>query len=263
MKPRLQKQRAKVIFFFMVDSSCYFLGVGFFIRTAFLVSFDAEQADDLARAGIDGGAGLFPVVRLDQGALVGLADSVPTLIFAMPFAMPSRMHWLLMPEAAVQHRQDARDLAEVGGMLDVQRASGFFWLRTPSAIAPWMEPTATLQPVALRLFRKLLRLVQIGEALLRAEDLFIVHVRACALVARGGAELGLAGDVICVREVCDLLRDSDVLLKGQAAAVDHDGLITCLDGTLRNGHIVHAFLILVDDGHMVEVQQGCISGHNT
>ena len=52
----------------MVDSSCYLS------EQFFLVSFDAERADDLARAGIDGGAGLFHVVRLTQRALVGLAD---------------------------------------------------------------------------------------------------------------------------------------------------------------------------------------------
>ena len=75
-------------------------------------------------------------------------------------------------------------------------------------------------------------------------------------MAHDGAELGLAGDVICVGEVRDLLRHGNVLRKLQAAAVNHDGLIACLDCAFQNGHIVHAFLILVDDGYMVEVQQG-------
>ena len=141
-------------------------------------------------------------------------------------------------------------------MLDVQPGLGLFLVAHALGDRTVDGADGNAQPVALRLFRKLLRLSEIGKALLRAENLFIIHVRACALVTHDGAELSLAGDVICVRKVCDLLRHSDVLRKLQAAAVDHDGLITCLDGTLENGHIVHVFLILVDDGYMVEVQQG-------
>ena len=114
------------------------------------------------------------------------------------------------------------------------------------------------QPVAFCFFGELLRFAEIGKALLRAEDLLIIHVRARALVAHDGAELGLAGNIVRMRKVRDLLRHGDVLREFQPAAVDHDGLIACLDGALQNGHIVHALLILVDDGHVVEMQQGVV-----
>lgn len=101
-------------------------------------------------------------------------------------------------------------------MLDVQPGLGLFLVAHALGDRTVDGADGDAQPVALRLFRKLLRLSEVGKAILRAENLFIIHVRACALVAHDGAELGLAGDVICVGEVRDLLRHSDVLRKAQA-----------------------------------------------
>ena len=156
----------------------------------------------------------------------------------------------------MQHERDARDLAEVGDVLDVQTGLGLFLVAHALGDRTVDGADGDAQPVALCLLCKLLCFAQISEALLRAENLFVIHVRTRALVAHDGAELGLTGDVICVGEVRDLLRHGNVLRKLQAAAVNHDGLIACLDCAFQNGHIVHAFLILVDDGYMVEVQQG-------
>ena len=75
-------------------------------------------------------------------------------------------------------------------------------------------------------------------------------------MAHDGAKLCFTGNIMRMGKRGHFLGDCNILRKRQAAAVNHDRLIACLDCAFQNGHIVHAFLILVDDGYMVEVQQG-------
>ena len=158
----------------------------------------------------------------------------------------------------MQDERDARDLTEVGDVLDVQTGLGLLLVADAVGDRAVDRADSHAQPVAAGLGSEAPGLVQVGEALLGAEDLFIVHVGAGALVAHDGAELGLAGDAVGMGKFRDLLRGGNILFERQAAAVDHDGLVAGLHRTLEDGHEVHALVILVDDGHMVQMQQGVL-----
>ena len=56
-------------------------------------------------------------------------------------------------------------------------------------------------------------------------------------------------------DVANGLGGSDVALQREAGGVHHHGLIAGLDGALNDGQIVHLEVVLVDDGHVVEVQK--------
>ena len=133
----------------MVDSSCYLS------EQFFLVSFDAERADDLARAGIDGGAGLFHVVRLTQCAFVGLTDLGADIDLRNAVGDAVQNALVVDAGAAVQHERDARDLAEVGDVLDVQTGLGLFLVAHALGDRTVDGADGDAQPVALCLLCKL------------------------------------------------------------------------------------------------------------
>ncbi len=87
----------------------------------------------------------------------------------------------------MQDERNARDLAEVGDVLDVQTGLGLLLVAHAVGDRAVDGADSHAQPVAAGLGGEALGLVQVGEALLGAEDLFIVHVGAGALVAHDGA----------------------------------------------------------------------------
>ena len=155
----------------------------------------------------------------------------------------------------MQHQRDVERRFQFGNALDIQLGGGLFLVQQVGGDGAVHAAHGHAQPVAAAAFDKLRGVLHGGEAHLLFKDFLIGNGGLRRLVAHDRAQFGLHGDARGVSDIANGLRGGDIALQREARGVHHHGLIAGLDGALDDGQIVHLEVVLVDDGHMVEVQK--------